>query len=317
MKSISIIIPAYDEEMNIRPLYEKIAEVLDPFKEKYSREIIFVNDGSKDGTGKEIKRLTRDDSSVKLVDFSRNFGKEIATTAGLHYCSGDACIILDADLQHPAELIPDFIRKWEQGFEVVIGVRKKSQSDSQIRILGSKLFYKILNSIIETEIMPNSTDFRLLDRVVIDEFNRFTETQRMTRGLIDWLGFRREYIHFEANKRLHGTASYSFFKLVKLALNSFISLSLVPLKLAGYLGIFITIFSGIIGFYIMIGKYFFGWHFASTFSDAENLAIFIVFLVGIILTSIGLISLYIANIHKEILHRPMYVIRKHSDSSSA
>ncbi|OGI29125.1 MAG: hypothetical protein A2288_01200 [Candidatus Moranbacteria bacterium RIFOXYA12_FULL_44_15] len=315
MKSISIVIPAYNEERNIRPVYEKVAEVFLPLKGSYTYEIIFINDGSKDETGEEIEALAKEDANVKYIDFSRNFGKEIATTAGLHRCSGNACLMLDADLQHPAELIPDFIRKWEEGFEVVIGIRKKNQSDSQIKILGSKLFYKILNGIIETEVVPNSTDFRLLDRAVIDEFNRFTETERMTRGLIDWLGFRRAYIHFKANDRLHGTASYSFWKLVKLALNSFISLSLVPLKLAGYLGIFITISSGIAGFYIMVGKYFFRWHFASTFSDAENLAIFIVFLVGIILTSIGLISLYVANIHKEILHRPMYVVRKHTDSS--
>jgi dolichol-phosphate mannosyltransferase len=310
MKTLSIIVPAHNEEANIHPLYEKICEVMKPLSDTYAAEIIFVNDGSTDGTAAEIGKLSARDPRVILLDFSRNFGKEVATTAGLHHCAGDAAIMIDADLQHPPVLIPDFIAKWEEGFDVVVGIREKSRSDTWIKVAGSKLFYRILDRITETKITPNATDFRLLDRAVIDEFNRFTEINRMTRGLIDWLGFRRAYIHFHADERLHGTASYGFWKLVKLALNSFVSLSLFPLKLAGSLGIFITFLSGISGLYILLGKYVFRWHFALTFSDAENLAIFIVFLVGILLMSIGLLSLYIANIHEEIIGRPLYIVRK-------
>lgn len=310
MKSISVIIPAYNEEKNIRPICEKLENIFKLFSDRYAYEIIFINDGSEDGTADEVEKIAAENPHIKYIDFSRNFGKEIATTAGLNHCSGDACIMLDADMQHPVEIIPDFVHQWEQGNEVVIGIRKKSKSDSWIKIIGSRLFYKILNKIIDTKVVPNSTDFRLLDRAVINEFNRLMEVNRMTRGLIDWLGFKRKYIYFKANNRLHGNASYSFWKLFKLAMNSFISLSLFPLKLAGYLGIFIVIFSSIAGFYILLGKYFFHWRFASTFSDAENLAIFIVFLVGIILMSIGLISLYIANIHIEMTRRPLYIIRK-------
>lgn len=310
MKTISIIVPAHNEEANIHPLHEKLSVVLRPLTDRYTAEILFVNDGSSDDTAAEVEKLASRDPRVKLIDFSRNFGKEIATTAGLNRCTGDAAIMIDADLQHPAELIPDFIAKWEEGFDVVVGVRKKSRSDSWLKVTGSKLFYKILDQITDTKITPNATDFRLLDRTVIDEFNRFTEINRMTRGLIDWLGFRRAYIYFHAADRLYGTASYGFWKLVKLALNSFVSLSLFPLKLAGYFGVFITILSGLSGFYILLGKYVFRSHFAMTFSDAENLAIFIVFLVGILLISIGLLSLYIANIHEEIIGRPLYVIRE-------
>ena len=163
---------------------------------------------------------------------------------------------------------------------------------------------------LEIKIIPNATDFRLLDKIVVEQFNRFSETNRMTRALIDWLGFKRDYIYFDANKRVNGNASYSFWKLFKLAINSFISLSLLPLKLAGNLGFVITLVSGIAGLYILLGKYFFHWNFASTFSDSENLAILILFLVGIILISIGLMALYVANIHSEVIDRPMYVIRK-------
>lgn len=314
MKTISIVVPAHNEEENIPLFCKQIEPILQSLEDAYSFEILFVNDGSGDKTLDAIKQEARTNSRIRYIDFSRNFGKEIATTAGLNHASGDACILIDADLQHPVNLIPEFIRQWEAGFEVVVGVRKKSRSDSWVKKLGSALFYAILNKIVETKIVPNSTDFRLLDRAVVDEFNRLTEVNRMTRGLIDWLGFRRAYIFFDANERLHGTASYNFWKLARLAFNSFVSLSLIPLRLAGYLGIGITTISAIAGFYILLGKYFFHTQFASTFSDAENLAIFIVFLVGILLMSIGLLSLYIENIHREVLGRPLYVMRKNLET---
>ena len=315
MKTLSVIVPAYNEEKNIRPFYDKFKSVFRSLENDYQYELIFINDGSQDGTNDEIEKIRKEDSCVKYIDFSRNFGKEIATTAGINLCSGDACIMLDADLQHPAELIPDFIRKWEEGYEVVVGVREESKSDSWIKIFGGKVFYWVLNNITDTKILPNATDFRLLDRIVIDEFNRFSEAKRLTRGLIDWLGFKRTCITFQANERLHGTASYSIWKLTKLAFHSFVSLSLFPLKIAGYIGIFITTLSFVSGTYIFLGKYFFNWYWALTFSDSEDLAIFIVFLVGILLMSIGLISLYIANIHEEVIKRPLYVMRRNKFKS--
>lgn len=310
MKMLSLIIPAHNEAENIPALCDRVRPVLASLGNSYSYELLFVNDGSTDTTLDVLKRVSESDSRIRYIDFSRNFGKEIATTAGLNHASGDACILIDADLQHPVELIPEFVKQWEVGFEVVVGVRNKSRSDSWVKKVGSTLFYAVLNAIVETKIVPNSTDFRLLDRAVVDEFNRLTEVNRMTRGLIDWLGFKRTYISFDANERLHGTASYNFWKLARLAFNSFVSLSLFPLRLAGYLGICITTVSAIAGFYILLGKYFFHSYFASTFSDAENLAIFIVFLVGILLMSIGLLSLYIENIHREVLGRPLYIMRK-------
>ena len=310
MKSILIIIPAYNEEKNIKPCYLEIKKVITPLTYKYNFEILFVNDGSRDNTISEIEKLAQADIMVKYIDFSRNFGKELATTAGINSCVADACIMLDADMQHPVELIPEFIAKWEKGKDVVIGVRRDNKSDRLIKKLGSKLFYQIINKITKVHIVPSATDFRLIDKVVITEFNRFTEKNRMTRALIDWLGFRRDYIYFNANERLHGVASYSIWKLFRLATDSFVSLSLVPLKLTGYLGMLITFFSGVSGFYILLGKYFFHTPFASTFSDAENLAILILFLVGIILMSIGLLAIYVANIHSEVISRPLYIIRR-------
>lgn len=307
-KLISIVIPVYNEEQNIPVIYDQLKRILNRINFKH--ELIFVNDGSQDNSRRELKKLILIDQEVKVIEFSRNFGKEIATTAGINNCQGECCIIIDADLQHPPELIFDFFNKWRKGAEIVIGVRQKDKSENYIKRIGSFCFYKVISKISDINIVPYATDFRLLDKKVINEFNRFTEKNRLTRGLIDWLGFQREYIYFDAGKRLNGQASYSIIKLIRLAFNSMVSLSLFPLKLAGYLGIIITIAAGLLGFFVIIEKYVLNdiWNF--NFSGPAILAIIILFLVGIILICLGLIALYIANIHSETINRPMYVIRE-------
>ncbi len=307
MKLISIIIPVYNEEKNVPLLYGKLHRVFQALSSQYNFELIFVNDGSRDKSAEEIEKLAGIDTNVHLVDFSRNFGKEMATTAGIHHCNGDACVMIDADLQHPVELIPEFLKKWEEGMEVVVGVRKRSRDEGLVKRLGSAVFYKIINRIAEVKVVPNATDFRLMDRVVIDEFNRFTEKSRMTRALIDWLGFRREYIYFQSNERMHGNAGYSFAKLFRLAMASFVGLSLFPLKIAGYLGLVTVFLSGIFGLFILVGDYVFH---KIVFSGPAVLLVASLFLIGIVLSCLGLIALYIANIHGEVTNRPMYVIRR-------
>ncbi|HPN54305.1 MAG TPA: glycosyltransferase family 2 protein [Candidatus Moranbacteria bacterium] len=309
MKLISIVIPAHNEEKNIPLLYEELRKVLNMLQ-NYAFEIIFVNDGSRDKSIEEIRKLSEADQDVKYIDFSRNFGKEIATTAGINNCQGDACIMLDADLQHPPATIPEFLAKWEKGAEVVVGVRKKNHRNSLIKSAGSWFYYKIINKISETSIAPDATDFRLLDRIVIDEFNKFSERNRMTRALIAWLGFRREYILFDSPARAHGKAAYSTTKLIKLALSSFVAMSLLPLKLAGYLGIVVTVVSGSLGLFIFFDKYIWKDPFGFSFSGPASLAILNIFFSGIVLSCLGLIALYIGNIHGEVIGRPMYVVRK-------
>lgn len=305
---ISVIIPVYNEAENIPIFFASLSKVLSPLAAKYDWEIIFVDDGSTDASGAQLRKLA--DSRVRVLEFSRNFGKEAALSAGLNQARGAAAIMIDADLQHPVELIPEFIKKWEAGAEVVVGIRKTNRRAGIVKRAGSCVFYKIMRRISAVQIKPNETDFRLVDREVIDAFNRLTETGRMTRALINWLGFKRDYIYFEANDRTNGRAGYSFSKLVALALNSFVSLSLLPLKMAGYLGVFIVLGVGIFGFYVFIGKYIFEWAFPSSFSGSAQLALLITFLVGVILSSLGLVALYVAQIHNEILGRPLYIIRR-------
>lgn len=302
---ISIIVPVYNEEKNIPFFYEKIQLVLNGSSCLW--ELIFINDGSCDKSLVELEKISKEDGRVRVIDFSRNFGKEVAMTAGINQCAGNACVILDADLQHPIEKIPEFIEKWEAGAEVVIGVREKNKGEGLVKKIGSYFFYKMINRISDMEIITRATDFRLLDRAVIDEFNKLTEKNRMTRALIDWLGFRREYIYFEANERIYGKPSYNFFKLMRLAFNSMISFSFFPLRLAGYLGIIITIFSFLLGMFMFITNYVTR---SLNFSGSAILAVIILFLIGIVLICLGFIALYIANIHTEVSGRPMYIIRR-------
>ncbi|MFA5155475.1 MAG: glycosyltransferase family 2 protein [Patescibacteria group bacterium] len=314
---ISIIVPVYNEAGNLSNFFASLSDVLRGLN-GYQWELIFVNDGSSDGSGKELDKISGANKSVdpdgrltiKILEFSRNFGKEAALTAGLNAASGAAALMIDADFQHPLELIPRFIDKWAMGAEVVIGVRSKNNKAGWIKRAGSFLFYCIIRRISRLDMRPKETDFRILDRQVIDAFKALPEKNRMTRALIDWLGFRREYLEFAANERADGHAGYSLGKLIHLAMNSFVSLSLLPLKLAGYLGLFIIFTDGPFGFYIFLGKYVFDWSYAESFSGPAQLALLITFLVGIVLTSLGLVALYIAHIHNEVLGRPLYIIRK-------
>lgn len=311
---ISFVVPVHNEQKNIPLVYKELTDQLNELKHDY--EIIFVDDGSTDRSAEQIAKLMKVDDSVKVIEFTRNFGKEIALTAGVNSCLGEACLILDGDLQHPIAQVPEFIDKWQKGAEVVVGVRKKNKGEGLIKKLGSAIYYKIINKISETEIVPRSTDFRLLDRAVIDAFKELSERNRMTRALIDWLGFKRDYVYFEANERAHGDAGYSFIKLMKLAFNSFVSLSLFPLRLAGYLGIFITLLSAILGVFIILERYILKDPLKMNFSGSAILAVITIFLVGVILICMGLIALYVANIHNEVIGRPMYVTRRNTLTDS-
>jgi len=307
-KLISVIIPVYNEEDNIPVLMTEFKKVFFTLP-NYNAEFIFINDGSTDSSGNIIEDLAKNDATVKYIELSRNFGKETATTAGFNFAIGDAVFMIDADLQHPPRLISEFIKKWEAGAEVVIGIKTGNKGQSWVERFCSYTFYKTVNAIANIKIIPHASDFRLLDKKVVTEFNRFTEKTRMTRALINWLGFKRDFIYFEAEKRLAGSPKYSFLKLARLAINSYVALSILPLKFAGYLGCFTILGSAVAGLYILFGKYVFHTPFASSFTGTAELVIFIIFLVGIILSCLGLIALYVANIHGEVVNRPLYVIR--------
>ncbi len=311
---ISIIVPVYNEAPNIPPLYSEIAK--HTRRLPYRFELIFVDDGSTDDSPHILRTLARSHRGVRLIRLARNFGKEAAMTAGLHAARGDAVTIMDADLQMPPSLLGQFIQKWNEGSEVVVGVFA-SRKMSRLRSLGAHTFYRIMQSIAHTEITPHATDYRLLDRQVVDVFNQMTERNRITRGLIDWLGFKRSYVHFEQAPRRSGQPTYSLRKLIVLAVNSFTAYSLVPLKLAGYLGVIILTLAIPSGLFMYVERFVLDDPLKLNITGTAYLAMMLLFLVGVMLACLGLISLYIANIHAEVINRPLYVIREESEPEPA
>jgi glycosyltransferase involved in cell wall biosynthesis len=314
---ITVVVPIYQEEKNIVPLYERLEKVTNAIKDT-QWEYIFVNDGSKDRSLVELKRLAAQDQKVRVIDLSRNFGKEIALTAGVNAVNSDAVICMDADLQHPPELIPKLIDHWKQGAEVVAAIRVDMDGQPLIRRICSFLYYWLMSKITKLDMAAKTTDFRLCDRKVVEAFRQFTEKGRMFRGIVDWLGFKKIYVEFHAPARIDGNVSYSYTKLWQLAVSSIMSFSLFPLKLTGYLGLIISIATGLLLIWMILADYVFALnHFTS-------LAMFVVlntFLFGIVLMALGLVALYIGTIHTEVINRPLYIIRErinfpHPDTDS-
>ena len=313
MKTISFVIPVYNEEKGIsRFVNSMLLPEIQKIK-KYNYEIIFVNDSSKDKSLQILQDFSEKYDFIKVLSFSRNFGKEIALTAGINQAIGDAIMTLDADGQQPPKLIPDFIKKWENGAEIVIGVRGKYEKHGLIAKIGSKLFYNLLKCMGVKDTVPGSTDFRIIDRAVADEYNKLTEHGRITRGLMDWMGFKKDYIDYIYGNRLAGKPSYNFKKLFKLAIDSFVSLSTAPLVIFGWLGAIIMFLSGILGLFVIIEQFIMRDPLELNWTGATCLGIFISFLVGMVLISQSITALYISHIHAEVQGRPLYIIdRKES-----
>ncbi|HLZ14459.1 MAG TPA: glycosyltransferase family 2 protein [Candidatus Saccharimonadales bacterium] len=305
---VSLVIPAFNEALNLPPLYQAVRRSLEELP-TYRFEIIFINDGSSDNSSEVLHHLAKMDRRIRLIEFARNFGKEAAVSAGLHATEGDAAIIMDADLQMPPHLLGLFIEQWRKGAEVVVGIFATRNMSTWHR-LGSQWFYRIMGMIGHTKITPHATDYRLMDRQVIDVFNKFTERNRIIRGLIDWAGFKRAYIPFEQAPRQNGKPTYGFRKLFGLAIDSFTTHSLFPLKFAGYLGISILALSAPAGLSMVIERFVLHDPLHIGISGTAFLAVLIIFLVGMVLACLGLISLYIAHIHTEVINRPLYIVRQ-------
>lgn len=306
-KLISIVVPVYNEADGIsRFLDEELMPVLEGLN--YEVEVIIVDDGSTDKTIEKIKACEiLDKHSVNVVALTRNFGKEVALTVGLEAAEGDAAIMVDADGQHPVEEIPRMLSKWENGAMIVTAVNSGNTTKHRLR---SKIYYKIMHIMGNKKVMPGAMDFRLLDRAVVDEFNLLTERNRLTRGLIDWLGFDQEYIKVKTKGRKNGRPTYSTKKLAELAMDSVVSSSRTPLIIFGYIGAFIMVFSLIFGLFILIEQYILGDPMNLDWSGAVAMSVFVSFLVGLVLISQSITALYISQIHAEAKARPLYVVNK-------
>jgi len=302
---VSVVVPVYNELASLERFHASLLTELIPLGHRF--EIIYCDDGSTDGTTEFLRKLSEKDAHVRLVVLSRNFGKEIVTTAGIRAARGDAIITIDADGQHPVELIPEFIERWRDGAKVIIGIRVSNQSEGFVKRQGSKLFYRVFNRMSGMRMHPGSSDFRLIDRSVQEIFASLTERNRITRGLIDWLGFDREYIEFTARPRMMGEVRYTIRKLVRLFVDSMISHSISPLYLTAYIGAVVLPLSVLIGL-VMVVNAMFGDPLGLHATGGAYVMVFIMFLVSILLVSQGIIGLYLSHIHTETQNRPLYVV---------
>lgn len=304
---ISIVVPVYNESAGLPHFHGALLEVCSKNNIDLL-EIIYCDDGSTDSTSDIVSAWHAKDPSIKLLRLSRNFGKEQALAAGIAAAKGDAIITMDSDGQHPVNLLPKFIDAWQNGNLVVIGIRKQSRSDSFIKRIGSQAYYKIYSSVTKQTMLPGTTDYCLIDASVQQAFLKLQEPQRINRALIDWLGFPKTYISFEANKREHGNARYSMQKLVSSAANGLVSMSPIPLYIFGLIGLIITISSLILGVTVLTEQTLLGDPLNWKFTGTAQLSILLLFLVGILLVSQGLLSLYVSHIHNQTKQRPLYVI---------
>lgn len=313
-KRLTLLTPVYNEALNLRPLFEKVKQAMDSLSTSVSWRFIMVDDGSVDGSWEEICRLQREwPDRIIGLRLSRNFGKEIALTAGLeHMPEKSALLCIDADLQHPPEMIPQFIKQWEEGKSIVVGIRSAVTDYSLIKWMGSALFYKIMEAISDIKIIPHSTDFRLMDVNVVNELRRFTERNRMFRALSDWLGFERGYVYFEAPPRANdGSPNYSIRKLFSLAINSMTSFSLLPLRITGYLGLAASTMSALLMCFILVTDLFT----SMVYTPQAYLLTTMVFLIGVVLCALGMVALYIGHIHTEVVGRPLYIVRESTEEA--
>ena len=301
---ISILCPCYNEETVLDLFFEKILEVLAKIPERF--EFICVNDGSEDKTLEILKDHAKKDSRIKVIDFSRNFGKEAALTAAIDYCNGDAAIPIDVDLQDPPELISEMIKKWHEGFDVILARRTDRSSDSYLKRTTAKMFYRLHNLISSPEIPENVGDFRLIDRKVIDALKNIKESHRFMKGLFSWTGFKTFTLDYKRSARSSGTSKFNGWKLWKLAVEGITSFSTAPLTLWLYLGGLIALSAFAYGLWIFIRTLIFG----VDLPGYASLICLILLFGGLQLFGIGILGEYVGRTYIESKRRPVYIVRE-------
>ena len=303
MTDLSIIIPVYNEESNVNLLYDRLTKVVLALGLSY--EFIFINDGSKDKTIALVKNLVKKDKHIKYIDFSRNFGHQIAVTAGLDLSMGKAVVIIDADLQDPPELIKDLYEKMQEGYEVVYAKRRKRDGESFMKKFTARTFYRILKSITSVEIPVDTGDFRIMDRKVVNVLKNMPEHHRFIRGQISWIGFNQTFVEYDREERFAGETGYTYRKMIKFALDGITAFSDFPLRLATFMGFMVSGIAFFVLLYalymrLIVENYVPGW---------TSVITSVLFLGGVQLITIGIIGEYISRINTEAKRRPLYIVK--------
>jgi len=308
--TLSIICPMRDEEESLEPFFEKLVPVLESLDEEF--EIICINDGSQDNTLERLLHARSKDHRIRVLDLSRNFGKEAALTSGLDHARGQAVIPIDADLQDPPELIREMVRMWRQGFEVVLAQRTDRSSDGFLKRKTAEWFYRLHNSISEPAIIPNVGDFRLMDRRVVEALKTLPERSRFMKGVFAWVGFRQAVIPYTREKRKTGRSKFSSWRLWNFALDGITSFSTVPLRIWTYMGAAIAAVSFSYGAFIVARTLLYG----RDMPGYASLITVVLFLGGVQLIGLGVLGEYLGRIHNETKGRPIYIIRERYDGEN-
>lgn len=306
MKKISILIPAYNEQEVLEHLYQRLGKLANDNK-SYEFEFLFVNDGSRDKTLKIIKGYADIDNRVSYLNLSRNFGKEIAMIAGLDHVTGDATVIIDADLQDPPELIPEMIKYWEEGYDDVYAKRKSREGENWFKKASSKLYYRLLQKATHITIQQDTGDFRLLDRRCVEALKQLRESQRYTKGMFSWIGFNKKEISYDRDARAAGETKWNYLKLFNLAIDGLTSFTTAPLRVSSVLGFVISLVAFVYIVVIVVRTLLFGIDLAGY----PSLMAVVLFLGGVQLLSLGIIGEYIARIFNETKQRPLYFIEEY------
>lgn len=304
-KKVTILIPCYNEEDSLPSLYQALLEIVN--NDNYSWEILFINDGSKDDTLVKIKELRAIDSRISFIHLSRNFGKENAMLAGFDYATGDCMVIIDADLQHPPSLIPEMLKYWEEGYDDVYAKRISRGKESWLRKRLSLFYYKILQKTTRVQILQNVGDFRLIDRKCINALQKFRESERYTKGLFCWIGFRKKEVLFEQGDRFAGVSSWNYLSLLKLAIEGITSFTTAPLRFSTLLGGIVSISAFAYLLFVILKTCIWG----EVVQGYPTLVIIMLFLGGVQLLSLGIIGEYIGRIFNETKHRPVYIVEEY------
>lgn len=303
MTEISAVIPVFNEAPNLEELVNRVSRVLESTGKTF--EIILADDGSRDDTLNRIKELSKSRPYLKAISLSRNFGHQIALTAGIEHACGDVIITLDGDLQHPPELIPELLKKHAEGFEIVNTIRLETEGTGPVKNLTSKGFYRIINALSDVEIKAGAADFRLMGRRAADAFLSLREKDRFTRGLVSWMGFSQAFVPYEADRRFAGKSKYTFRKMIRFALDGVTSFSAKPLRLSLYLGFLFAVFGLFYALYAVIS------HSAgNTMPGWTSLLIMILLIGGLQLISLGIIGEYLARVYHETKNRPLYLVKE-------
>ena len=308
---ISIVVPAFNEESVLPRFHQTITRVLSG--QPFDFEILYVNDGSSDNTLDIIKQIHESDNQVTLIDLSRNFGKEIALTAGLQKAAGDAVIVIDADLQDPPELIPELIREWQNGYDVVYAQRTHRSGESLVKRTTAHFFYRIIQRISKISIPEDTGDFRILSRRAVNALNTFCEQHRFMKGLFAWIGYRQKAVYYQRDPRQAGETKWNYWKLWNLAIDGITSFTIAPLKISTYLGLFTAAGAFLYGFYMFMETLIIG----NPVPGYPSLIVIILFLGGVQLVAIGILGEYLGRIFNETKRRPLYFINEYLPSTEA